>query len=241
MKKNSKEYRSQQEINNNTEVAYDIASSSYSEIKEDFINHGGNIPLLAAAHAVLSTFKKEKCINILDVGCGTGHDMLMFPEILNKMSDHELKVGCMGCDLSGKMIKICKSKGLKVTKGDFMEVSSEFNIVHLLWSHMSIIHLKIENIQQFLNTMFQLTLPKGFLAIGYKKANIDDEIVQPPQGKRVSVERFTNLLTEETVCEKLNKAGFDNLLIKLEIPSEHDEYNYGYVITQKNNLNREKV
>ena len=59
MKKNSKEYRSQQEINNNTEVAYDIASSSYSEIKEDFINHGGNIPLLAAAHAVLSTFKKE--------------------------------------------------------------------------------------------------------------------------------------------------------------------------------------
>ena len=79
--------------------------------------------------------------------------MLLFPEILNKMSGRELTVRCKGCDVSGKMINICEGKGLEVIKGDFLAVSSEFKTAHLIWSNMVLIHLRIKKIQEYLDKM----------------------------------------------------------------------------------------
>ena len=82
--------------------------------------------------------------------------------------------------------------------------------------------------------MSKLTKPRGFLAVGYKKADKDFEGYQLPKKGRFKEKRYVNLLTEKNICEKIYTAGFHDILIKLEIPSNNKKYNYGYVIAQKN-------
>ena len=213
-------------------TAYDTTFPKYLKLRKEHMTQCGMVAIDAATQAVVKQFSEKGILRMIDVGCGAGHDMILFPRLVAKNAHHSVKTECVGCDLSTEMISHCRSQGLNVLKGEFSELADQLGRAHLVWAYLSLIHIPIKNLEAYYRLLFKLAVPGGFVGVGFKTGN--DEERTDKSDKRMPVDRFTAFVRIDTVRKLLETAGFEKWIVSLEYPHPQDtKYNYGVVIMQR--------
>ena len=118
-----------------------------------------------------------------------------------------------------------------VIAGEFSTLAGQLGEAHCVWAHLSLIHIPINDMEEYDRRLFEITLPQGFVGVGVKTG--DDQERIDPKDETIPEDRFTSFMRLGTVRRFLDNVGFRKWIITLEYPSHDPEYNYGVVIMQR--------
>ncbi len=190
----------------------------------------GETPLRATVQALIKHFADEPALDLLDVGCGCGDDLLRFKELL-RLQDYTGEIRLTGCDLSEEMLAVCRQRGLDgVLRADFLDEDTDLPQAHLLWCHFVLIHVPPDGLDAAIKRCASLTLPNGVAGFAFKTG--EDEIRVDPGDERIPVERLSTFHRPETVGATLLRHGI-NCFARIEIPSGDPSYSYCWLLNQK--------
>ena len=106
--------------------------------------------------------KNLKGGNILDLGSGPGRDALFFKE-------RGFNPVCV--DISSKMVKVCRSKGLDACLMDIENLGFANSSFDGIWAYASLLHLPKRNMPQVFHNLNCILKDNGFLFIGMKEGD----------------------------------------------------------------------
>jgi len=220
-----------QDLNRGIAQQYDIlAGEKYDNARVKYYSRIGRIPQFLAIELLRKSFEEVSKLDIVDIGCGMGHDMTMFPQIVELVYGKNTPVNIKGCDLSSEMVAICQRVGLDVLQADALDFIKQIDQVHLIWAHLSLIHLPSEDFRVYVPTLISSLVPGGIIAVGFKTG--DDEERIDPADERLPLDRFTAFHRIETVQRAL--MGNDlTIRATLDHPNPDDVYTYAIVYAQK--------
>ena len=98
-------------------IICDAIFDHYVEQRESYMKECGTAAIDFTAQKTVSCFADVNTIRMIDVGCGSGDDMILFSNKIRKYSHGTIRAECIGCDLSSKMVQCSRSKNLKVIAG----------------------------------------------------------------------------------------------------------------------------
>ena len=157
---------------------------------------------------------------ILDVGCGTGRDVVYFTD---------LKYDCVGIDISEGMLSIARKR-----KGVYLNVDME-NISHFnykfdgIWCCASLYHLPKKRVMDVLNKFYKVLNKNGILFLAVKEGKGEGYIKRDIfEGRR----KFYSFYTLTELLILLNK--FEVIYILRE---KKDNQIWLNLVVRKNLLN----
>ncbi len=191
-------------LNQQTLKAYDKISKDYAAI-----NHQPEFWL-----DEFNVFKKIlPGKKILDIGCGTGRDAILFT-----MHNYDY----LGIDASAGMLKVAKTKAPKARfkKANFYSLSGEYKNFDGFWASASLLHVPKNNVKAILES-FRKTIKDngaGFISLRPRLNSIDEQVV--PHKRYKGAARFFAYYTKTEFKKLLNDSGFKVLKVtkKLERP-----------------------
>lgn len=190
----------------------------------------GDMPLRTAVRMLLATHRRTDQLNIVDVGCGCGDDLLLFKKLL-RLKDFSGDIQLHGCDLSHEMVQICAQRGLdKVGQADFLEKSTNIPKADLLWCHFVLIHIAPETLHRALAACAESTKPGGIVGLGFKTGNNETRL--DPADGRIAINRTSSFHLPETVQNAAKELGLITRA-KMQVPSDDPSYDYCWLITHK--------
>jgi SAM-dependent methyltransferase len=107
--------------------------------------------------AIRKQFGSDTSISILDLGCGTGGLMMYLRELgYNNIQ---------GFDLSDDAVRICKDRGLNVTKGNMLDVNTlvETLSIDVIVSNDTLCYLMLNDVPLQLSSLQKVLKPNGLL------------------------------------------------------------------------------
>lgn len=177
-------------------------------------------------------------VKIVDVGCGPGHDMVVFNDYLRErnFSGH---IEMIGCDISEEMVKSAREKGLNVVQTDFRE--KEFIEKHqgadIVWSDLSLIHLPINEVEDSFKLLFDLARPGGLVGIGLKSGNDETKMEVKNRGDfSANYSRLTTYYSEDRVKWLFEKNNCP-VVYYVNLPHKSGKYyEYFWIFGAKSNV-----
>lgn len=164
---------------------------------------------------------------ILDIGCGTGRDAILFT-----MRGYDY----LGIDASTGMLKVAKTKApnAKFMKADFYSLNGKFKNFDGFWAAASILHVPKNKVKSVLKS-FRKTIKDngaGFISLKPKLNSLDEQIL--PDKRYKNSMRFFAYYTKPEFKKLLNESGFRVIKAteKLELP---DNKNWLCFFLKRNN------
>ena len=99
---------------------------------------------------------------ILDVGCGAGDHALYF-------AAQGLDVSCV--DISPRMVKLCKQKGLKAQVMDIEDLRFEDNSFDGIWAVTSLLHIPKAKMPSVVQKLYDIIKEKGMLYVSVREGD----------------------------------------------------------------------
>ncbi|MCT4584452.1 MAG: MerR family transcriptional regulator [Peptostreptococcaceae bacterium] len=176
----SKESAKEQNLKNSFEDIWDFDNwaKTYDKSVE---NNVGSLKIYQTYNDVLNTvynksseLKKDKNINILDIGIGTGN--------LSKLFLDDDYTNIIGLDQSRKMLNVCKNKypSLKVRLGEFLKIPFDDSKFDLIISTYAFHHLNDEQKLMAIKEMLRVLKHEGLIIIGdlmYENEDIKSKLL----------------------------------------------------------------
>lgn len=167
-------------------------------------------------------------VKIVDVGCGPGHDMVIFKNYLHELN-FSGQIEMIGCDISQEMVKSAWEKGLNVVQTDYRE--KEFLEKHqgadIVWSDLSLIHLPLDEVEDSFKLLFDLARPNGLVGVGLKSGNDETKMEAKNRGdSSADYSRLTTYYSEGRVRELFEKNGC-SIIYFVNLPHKSGKY-YDY-------------
>lgn len=136
----------------------------------------------------------QENVKIVDVGCGPGHDMVVFKEYLREQN-FSGQIEMVGCDISKEMVKSARGKELNVFQADYrdQEFTDMLSDADIVWSDLSLIHLPLDEVEDSFKLLFDLARPGGLVGIGLKSGN--DETKMEVKNRGDSSANYSRLTT----------------------------------------------
>lgn len=147
--------------------------------------------------------------DILDLGSGPGRDSVVFRE-------RGFNPVCL--DISPKMIKLCREKGLAAQVGDLESIPFMNDSFDGVWAFASLLHIPKANLLPALGNISRVLRPNGILYLGVKEGEFEGLLECPDyEGKR-----FFSLYSDEEMREALSER-FE-ILQHSKVPSKRDTF-----------------
>ena len=146
-------------------------------------------------------------IKIVDVGCGPGHDMVVFKEYLQEQG-FKGNIEIEGCDISEEMVNSAREKGLNVVQADYrdQEFTDMLSDADIVWSDLSLIHLPLNEVDESFRLLFNLAKPGGLVGVGLKSGNDETKMEVKNRGdSSADYSRLTTYYSEGRVRELFNR------------------------------------
>ncbi|MBL4934468.1 class I SAM-dependent methyltransferase [Clostridium sp. YIM B02515] len=105
----------------------------------------------------LSYVKSENKNSLLEIGAGTGNDSQFFMN---------WGLSVIAIDLSSKMIRLCKEKGIEAYELDFYNISNLNKKFDCIWSMNSLLHVPKTDLPKVLNEINSVLNEKGLFYMG---------------------------------------------------------------------------
>ena len=217
----------------NTCATYDtiMKNGAYLKAREGFWDRIGLTPVKTALRLLLRNMVMEAPLKIVDVGCGAGHDMLLFLSELGCVFSGQLDI--IGIDPCEEMCAYCRSKGLSVFQGGVLYCAERYRDSAMIWSNMGLIHLPLDEFPDAVRKLAQSLVPHGILGLGFKASHGEDYEAIDPADSRIPIERFTAYHAVPSVCNLLESCGI-KVVASILVPSENDPaYSYAWVIGER--------
>jgi SAM-dependent methyltransferase len=132
---------------------------------------------------------KGECV--LDLGCGTGRELLYF---------QEQGLDALGIDCSKEMIHYCLCKGLKAEQQDFLSYSPPLGVLDGVWSYTAFTLVPKETFIEVLAKVTKWLKPGvGILALGLTEGQrqgwtVDDSYQMPKYCARYTIEQLKEMI-----------------------------------------------
>jgi len=128
-------------------------------------------------------------LKVADIGSGPGHHAQYFTQC-------GIDVHCF--DLSEKMVRMCKAKGLRASVMDLEDLMLPEKNYHGIWAYTSLLHTPKENLPMVLSKFYRLLKENGLLGVALKQGKGEGfEENQEYPGTR----RFVAYYTDDEVRE----------------------------------------
>lgn len=129
--------------------------------------------------------------NILDLGCGVGHDAL-------RLKRYDLQV--QGLDISEVMLQQAKQKvqDVEFIQGDFRQIPTDKDLFDGVWANASLIYLTHEDLHKALAEVYRVMKPGGVFFSSYRMG----------KGEQVAENIFNQLYDEQEIENILTSHGF---------------------------------
>jgi SAM-dependent methyltransferase len=170
----------------------------------------------------------QEKVKIVDVGCGPGHDMVIFKDYLREQN-FSGKIEMVGCDISNEMVKSAREKGLDVVQCDYREKEfiEKHNGADIVWSDLSLIHLPLNEVEDSFKLFFDLAKPGGLVGIGLKSGNDETKMEEKNRGdSSADYSRLTTYYSEGRIRELFEKNGC-SIIYFVNLPHKSGKY-YDY-------------
>jgi SAM-dependent methyltransferase len=135
---------------------------------------------------------------VLDLGCGTGMDLLYI-----KRSGHE----AVGLEAAPKMVEIARAQnpGLEILEKNFLFLSLKEADWDGIWANCSLHHHESEIVQRVVATCFKGLKAGGVLGLVVYEG---DESFEDREGDLLGPARFIRPFSEKAICSMLEQTGF---------------------------------
>jgi SAM-dependent methyltransferase len=203
-----------------------VLQTSFSEQREHLWENHGRSPILAAARLVLRLCGTGSAIKVVDCGCGTGADLVVFPTIFKQLG-HTGSLTLAGCDITPGMVAYCQQRDLQVVEADFLAPPPDLAAAQLVWAHFSILHLEMKELSRAAKVIARLAASPGVVCVGFKTG--EDITRIDPADDRLPVDRLQTFYRPETVAEALSEAGM-HVAYRIITPSNDPAYDYCWLI-----------
>jgi len=107
--------------------------------------------------AFLDSLCRERCVRLLEIGCGAGHDGSFF-------AGEGLDVVCI--DLSPEMVRCCRGKGLDALRMDACDLRFPDNSFDAVYSLNTFLHLPHTELPRGLREVGRVLRPDGLFFLG---------------------------------------------------------------------------
>lgn len=177
----SKESAKEQSLKNSFEDIWDFDNWAKT-YDESVKNNVGSLKIYQTYTDILNTvykksseLKKDKNINILDIGIGTGNLSKLFLD-----NDYN---NIIGIDQSRQMLNMCKNKypTLKVRLGEFLKIPFDDSKFDLIISTYAFHHLNDEQKLMAIKEMIRVLKNDGVIVIGdlmYENEDIKSQLLE---------------------------------------------------------------
>lgn len=165
----------------------DINSKYYTENANAFIENTINCDMSVQYNLFLKYVKEQG--KILDLGFGSGRDMLHFKS---------LGFDVEGIDPTDVFVENMKTQGFNVRK-QYAEEIVEEEVYDGIWACASLLHVKKENLNDVFKRCFKALKDKGVLYCSFKYGEFEG----------IRNERFFVYLNEDSFKEIIKDTGFD--------------------------------
>jgi len=225
------------EISRRAKIWYkDNNADEYHRTQAYFFEQNGNAPRILFEEflnkkAVVHSWNKP--LNIFDVGCGPGRDMVYF-------SSKGFNI--TGIDISKRMVEIAnKYYNQKAFLIDFANDDlSHLGVFHGLWACFSLLHINREDFPNILKKLSRLLEPNGIFAISLKE-RVDENLV-PTQGTQSGgntlegEERFFSFWSFSEILCMVKKLKYEILSVYRNLPETNGRKEYGYIFLILQNI-----
>lgn len=177
-------------------------------------------------------------VKIVDVGCGPGHDMVVFKDYLREQN-FSGQIEMVGCDISKELVKSAREKRLNVVHSDYRE--KEFIEKHqgadIVWSDLSLIHLPLDEIEYSFKLIFNLARKDGLVGVGLKSGNDETKMEVKIRGdSSADYSRLTAYYSEGRVRKLFEKNGC-SIIYFVNLPHKSGKYyDYFWVFGRKTQM-----
>ena len=172
----------------------------YKEHSKEYILKTKDIDMSEAYEFFLKHVKTKG--KLLDVGFGSGRDMLYFKSIGFDVE---------GIDSQQEFVDAAKKLGLSVTCADILDCCNQHDEYDYIWASASLLHIKKELLNQAFQCCSNMLKNDGVMYCSFKYGDFEGIID----------DRYYVYLTEETINEYLK----DTKLIVLDIRILDDKLN----------------
>lgn len=136
---------------------------SYDRIAQEYARHTDGFWAKMSSPTFIEEFVASVSgKRILDVGCGTGRDGLIFKK-------SGLSPTCL--DASRAMLKLVSAKGLPAVQGDFCQLPFGESTFDGAWAYTSLLHVPKSGIDGVLSELRRVLKPGGILGLGLIKGS----------------------------------------------------------------------
>jgi len=127
---------------------------------------------------------RYQCQTVLDVGCGTGTEMM-------KLAETGFQV--TGIDLSPEHIKTCESKGLDAKVMDFYQIDFPDKMFDAIFAMSSLLHVPKRNLHIVINEMYRCLKDNQICYIGVFKG-FHDGVMPSMDSKYIAMYQTQELI-----------------------------------------------
>ncbi|MFG1690555.1 methyltransferase domain-containing protein [Gemmatimonadota bacterium] len=184
-----------------TKIVYDIGQQAYDAIAAIYHAKSGegrkNDSTLARFRDLIATATASDA-RVLDVGCGTGHDLAVFRERGFKT---------IGIDLSIKMLKTAKGQieqGLQVVQGNVRHMPIATRTCDVVWCVWVLNHFPDDELEQTICEMLRIAKVGAFVVFAFYCGEMTEIIRDTRYG---SIEKFYSFRDPLTVRAALIRNG----------------------------------
>ena len=214
-------------------AAYDAAYQH-----QDFLNHldglwqeVGDTPVRTVNRLASRYFSKDVPLRFVDVGCGTGRDLVVFSKLLSESGFAYAQFS--GCEISLVAVEKCRARGLTVEHCDAESlIERTDDPISIVWANGSLIHLTDEEIAPAISLLVAKIVPRGILGIGFKAG--DGRRLKDPADKTCNVDRETTYFQFDMIASLIQRNGLE-IQASISVPSSGRpvSHQYAWIIASK--------
>jgi ubiquinone/menaquinone biosynthesis C-methylase UbiE len=164
------------------EKEWDKIYMEYGEVQSE---------ILPSVKVAVEIFKKYKCINIMDLGCGTGrHTIFLAQNNFNVLASDISETGLNTIKTKANNLGI---KNIKYMQSDMRNILLDENTLDGILCVWTTGHGKINDVEKNVNEIYRVLKPNGVVIIDY----VSTEDIHYGQGEEIENNTFLNNMEGE--------------------------------------------